>query len=133
MSCCGQSRSEWQSQQSRLNQPSWQTRHSQPSGQTRQTGQAPARAAPGPSPSVQPGPMVNVPPTARRSPAPADRPAPAPTLGTVTLRYLARSPILVQGAVSGRAYRFSEHAPLQPVARADASAMLASGHFRREA
>jgi hypothetical protein len=51
----------------------------------------------------------------------------------VTLRYLARSAILVQGAVSGKAYRFSALAPTQAVARADAAAMLASGHFRREA
>jgi hypothetical protein len=49
------------------------------------------------------------------------------------LRYLARSAILVQGTASGRAYRFSALAPTQPVARVDAPAMLASGHFRREA
>jgi hypothetical protein len=51
----------------------------------------------------------------------------------VSLRYLARSAILVQGSVTGRSYRFSERAPVQPVARADAAAMVASGHFRREA
>jgi hypothetical protein len=49
------------------------------------------------------------------------------------LRYFARSAILVQGSVTGRAYRLSERAPAQPVARADAAAMVASGHFRREA
>ena len=52
--------------------------------------------------------------------------------GTVRLRYLARAPILVRGAGSGAAYRFSESQPVVMVQRADADALVATGHFRRE-
>jgi hypothetical protein len=48
------------------------------------------------------------------------------------LRYLARAPILVRGARSGASYRFSASQPVQAVQRADAEALLATGHFRRE-
>lgn len=65
--------------------------------------------------------------------APVEREAPNLALGAIRLRYLARSPILVRGPTSGRAYRFSGEAPVQSVARADAQSLLASGHFRREA
>lgn len=53
--------------------------------------------------------------------------------GTLALRYLARSPVLVHGPRTGRPYRFSGAAPVQAVARADADALLASGHFQRVA
>lgn len=59
--------------------------------------------------------------------------APNPAFDSIRLRYLARSPILVRGTSSGRAYRFSGEEPVQRVARADAQHLLASGHFRREA
>ncbi len=49
------------------------------------------------------------------------------------LRYLARAAILVRGNVSGAAYRFSANQPVQAVTRADVDALVATGHFRREA
>jgi hypothetical protein len=52
--------------------------------------------------------------------------------GAVRLRYLARAPILVRGARSGQAYRFSESQQVLDVQRADAEPLLATGHFRRE-
>lgn len=78
--------------------------------------------------------------------APASAPARAPAVaapppvvaspgdgpGMVRLRYLARAPILVRGARSGASYRFSEQQPTQGVQRADAEALVATGHFRRE-
>lgn len=66
-------------------------------------------------------------------PAPVGHVAPDWVRDAIRLRYLARSPILVRGTGSGRAYRFSGEAPVQSVARADAQPLLASGHFRREA
>ena len=47
----------------------------------------------------------------------------------VGLRYLARSPIIVRGPVSGIEYRFSAAQPVQRVARADREALLRTGHF----
>ena len=80
-----------------------------------------------------------------RAPAPAARPAvmsaplatsprtaPSEGPGTVRLRYMARAPILVRGARTGASYRFSEQQATQSVQRADAEALLATGHFRRE-
>jgi hypothetical protein len=67
-------------------------------------------------------------PTVAPVPQPLDEGA-----STIHLRYLARAPILVRGARSGASYRFSEHQPTQAVQRADAEALLATGHFRREA
>lgn len=127
MSCCGQSRSQWQAQQNRQKQPA------RPIPQTPQTPARAAPAAPASGPAVQARHLASNPPTVWRSPSAVDTTALAPAHGVVSLRYLARSAILVQGAASGRAYRFSELAPVQAVARADAAAMLASGHFRREA
>ena len=49
--------------------------------------------------------------------------------GAVSLRYLARSPIVVRGPVSGIEYRFSAAQPVQRVARADREALLRTGHF----
>ena len=66
-------------------------------------------------------------------PAIAPRPAVvAPVVvpyGAVGLRYLARSPIIVRGPVSGIEYRFSAAQPVQRVARADREALLRTGHF----
>lgn len=63
----------------------------------------------------------------------ADGQLPAVQLpGTVRLRYLARAPVLVRGASSGAAYRFSENQQVGIVQRADADALIATGHFRRE-
>ena len=76
-----------------------------------------------------------LPPTASR-PAPAPAPARAPVrppaaslFGGVALRYLARSPVVVLGPVTGMEYRFSGADPVQPVARADRDALLQTGHF----
>ena len=66
-------------------------------------------------------------------PATAPRPALGATFGVpfgaVALRYLARSPIVVRGPVSGFEYRFSAAQPVQRVARADREALLRTGHF----
>jgi hypothetical protein len=55
-----------------------------------------------------------------------------PPLGAVALCYLARSPIVVRGSVSGREYRFSAAAPVQLVARADVEPLLSTAHFARQ-
>ena len=68
-------------------------------------------------------------PAAVRAPGPA---SPGTGPGTVRLRYLARAAILVRGARSGAAYRFSESQPVIAVQRVDADPLLATGHFRRE-
>ena len=62
-------------------------------------------------------------------PAIAPRPAVVAPFGAVGLRYLARSPIVVRGPVSGIEYRFSAAQPVQRVARADREALLRTGHF----
>ena len=84
------------------------------SGQTpsRSTSFADARPAP---PAIAPRPAVV---------APFGAP-----FGAVSLRYLARSPIVVRGPVSGIEYRFSAAQPVQRVARADREALLRTGHF----
>jgi hypothetical protein len=48
------------------------------------------------------------------------------------LRYLARSPIIVRGATSGREYRFSAAEPMQRVARADIEPLLRTPYFVRQ-
>ena len=78
-------------------------------------------------------------PVADPRPAPVAPPpravqsSPSQATGLVRLRYLARAGVLVRGPRSGTPYRFSENQPVLAVQRADAEAMLASGHFRREA
>ena len=62
-------------------------------------------------------------------PAIAPRPPVVAPFGAVGLRYLARSPIVVRGPVSGIEYRFSAAQPVQRVARADREALLRTGHF----
>ena len=70
-----------------------------------------------------------MPPLPVAAPAP---PSPGQGAGTVRLRYLARSAILVRGPRSGTPYRFSEQQQVQAVQRADVEPMVASGHFRRD-
>jgi len=53
------------------------------------------------------------------------------SIATVTLRYVASSPLLVHGPVTARAYQFSADHPVHPVAASDAPALLASRLFRR--
>ena len=62
-------------------------------------------------------------------PAIVPRPPGVAPFGVVGLRYLARSPIIVRGPVSGIEYRFSAAQPVQRVARADREALLRTGHF----
>lgn len=52
-------------------------------------------------------------------------------MATVPLRYLAGSPLSLLGPVTARAYAFSASQPVQPVAAADAMALLGSRMFRR--
>nr|WP_315191482.1 hypothetical protein [uncultured Albidiferax sp.] len=71
-----------------------------------------------------------------KPPAPATVSVPnaAPVgLGSLNLRYLARSAVQVRGPSTGRMYPFSAAQPVQRVARADSEALLRSGHFRLEA
>lgn len=85
-------------------------------------------------PAADVRPAVTTPGPARPAAVQAPGPAsPAAGPGTVRLRYLARAAILVRGARSGAAYRFSESQPVIAVQRADAEPLLATGHFRREA
>ena len=110
MACCGQKR-EALTQSSTVTHP----KRVQPTAATtpaRFTSFADARAAP--------------PATAPRLAAVAPFGAP---FGAVSLRYLARSPIVVRGPVSGIEYRFSAAQPVQRVARADREALLRTGHF----
>ena len=79
---------------------------------------------------ARPAPPAMVPRPAGAAPVGALFGAPfgAP-FGAVSLRYLARSPIVVRGPVSGIEYRFSAAQPVQRVARADREALLRTGHF----
>jgi len=64
---------------------------------------------------------------------PVTAPSASSVFGAVRLRYLARAPVLVRGAMTGHSYRFSGADPVHDVARSDVAPLLASGHFRREA
>ena len=50
--------------------------------------------------------------------------------GMATLRYLERSPILVEGPATGRHYNFSAGNPVQAVDRRDAAALVRTRFFR---
>ena len=63
------------------------------------------------------------------SPKPATAPGERPSSGTL-IRYLQRSPILVEGSATGRRYAFSVAQPVQVVDPRDAGAILRSGFFR---
>lgn len=71
-------------------------------------------------------------PVRPRPAAPGPQPQAVPA-GTLALRYLARSPVLVRGPATGREYRFSAAQPVQRVARGDSDALLRTGHFRLDA
>ena len=51
--------------------------------------------------------------------------------GAVILRHRHRSPVMVRGPVTGRAYVFSAAQPEQPVDARDAEGLLRTGHFLR--
>ena len=89
---------------------------------------AAARAATDPRPT----PPASMPMSMPATPAAAPAKSPGFPIGTVRVRYLARTAVLVRGAASGASYRFSANQPVQAVQRADAEALVASGHFRRE-
>ncbi len=81
-----------------------------------------------------------------RASLPADRPAavPAgahsvdagfaaaarPAQGMAEIEYVAQSPVVVRGPVTGATYQFSAAAPIQRVYREDASVLLATRYFR---
>ena len=74
----------------------------------------------------------------QRQTTPAQLPAanpsgglPASAIGTVRLRYLEQSPILVRGPVTGRYYEFSEAQPDQYIDSRDAPQLLRTSFFRR--
>ena len=56
-----------------------------------------------------------------------------PPLSSTTLRYTENSPVLVQGPMSGRTYRFSASTPIQTVEARDSAALLSTGFFKRVA
>jgi hypothetical protein len=64
-----------------------------------------------------------------KNPAPATPRASAGFARPVLVRYLARSPVLVKGPISGRAYHFSAASPVQPVDARDVPALLNSQCF----
>ena len=111
MGCCGQGRTELKT--------GAQTNRRRNNGATATA--APSIDPPEPAAPARPGGAAAMP----QSPL-------ATVLGEVTLRYLARSSVVVVGPFSGKLYRFSGLAPVQRVARADAESLVASGHFRRE-
>lgn len=57
----------------------------------------------------------------------------AATGAPVRVRYLGAAPIVVRGAVSGRAYRFAASRLIQPVDARDVTGLLGKGLFRRQA
>lgn len=74
------------------------------------------------------------PPVAFRVAAGAGHAAVAPPARpAVPVRYLGASPIVVRGAVSGRAYRFAIGSSVQPVDHRDVAGLLRKGIFRRQA
>ncbi len=48
----------------------------------------------------------------------------------VEVEYLAQSPVLVRGPVTGTTYQFSAAAPIQKVHRGDVTVLLATRYFR---
>jgi hypothetical protein len=110
MGCCGQNRAKLISTES--------SRSSFQPGDMRLK----AAAAPTPVPARSSPSAKNPAPTAPRASAGFARP--------VLVRYLARSPVLVQGPISGRAYQFSAASPVQPVDARDVQALLNSQCFQ---
>ena len=110
MGCCGQNRAALIGTES--SRPSFQP------GESRL--KAAAASVPAPAHS---------PPTAKSSVPSAPRTA-TDFARSVLVRYLARSPVLVHGPVSGRAYQFSATRPVQPVDARDLPALLNSQCFQ---
>jgi hypothetical protein len=110
MGCCGQNRAKLISTES--SRPSFQP------GDLRLK----VAAAPMPAPTQSlPTAMSSVPSGPRTSTGFAR---------SVLVRYLARSPVLVHGPVSGRAYQFSATSPVQPVDARDVPALLNTQCFQ---
>ena len=53
-----------------------------------------------------------------------------PTQDMVEVEYLAQSPVLVRGPITGITYQFSAAAPIQKVHRGDTPVLLATRYFR---
>jgi hypothetical protein len=125
--CCGHKRMALKSASSRTPTPSMM----QGEGNPRASSTVQAATWNGPyysSPSATQG-------TNNSRPTPGtDQPGPrwtGPAHGSVTLRYLESSPILVQGPATGRHYHFSGAHPLQSVDACDAEPLLRTQFFRR--
>jgi hypothetical protein len=114
MPCCGQGRG---AAPAPVRQP---TARAQPPKQTARPVAPAAAEAPAPR---RPSPTA-------RSVAAAPPPR-LPDTATVDVRYLARVPLRVMGARTGRVYSFTSDAPLRAVAREDALVLLGSPSFRR--
>ena len=107
MGCCGQKRAEL----------------------TKRTESTPAR--PSVIPNARPTGLAASSPDKGRASQTVDGEAAVTGIATVTLRYLASSPLCVHGSVTARAYEFSAGWPVQAVAAPDAPVLLASRLFRR--
>ncbi len=56
--------------------------------------------------------------------------ASGPASSAILVEFLERSPIVVEGPGTGRAYRFSAHSPVQAVDPRDAAGFLGTRFFR---
>ena len=123
--CCGQKRMDLKNSSSSSNQTSQAPRPVQPrnqvSPQVRQQ-TASTQHLPGQRMAT-----MMTPPATRPVPLPG---AVAADSGEVPVQYLANSPIVVRGQMSGKMYRFSGATPIQQVERRDAAAFLQSRFFR---
>jgi len=85
-------------------------------------------AAPPPPPAQRPALVPQVAPASAATPP---QPAAYSSHGTVTLRYLERSRIIVRGPATGRYYEFSGIDAVKPVEARDAAALLRTQFFRQ--
>jgi hypothetical protein len=123
--CCGQKRSQLQSNQA---QRTARTVPQYVSGNSRSQAVRTQPTAPVATQTVSPHQPVNL---QTRSIQPrAAMPISAPR-SSVSVRYLETSPIRVQGPVSGMLYEFSGARPVQLVDVRDASPLLNARFFRR--
>jgi hypothetical protein len=82
--------------------------------------------------SILIAPLRVVRPTAGATFRKEQRPAPTIQLaGTIALRSIANSGIVVRGLATGRQYSFTAATPVQLVDARDAASLLRTPHFRR--
>jgi len=94
---------------------------------TTRSGSFPASPANRPMAGARGQSMPNPLHSAQPAVAPIQRPG-----STVALRYLQRSPIRVQGPVTGRHYDFSGSQPVQSVDSRDATALVRTRFFQQD-